>query len=181
MVSFRQKYRRAGEIIIVLNLTAATISTSCAQQNSKPLRMMHNFSPIVGIARVIDGDSIEIAGQTIRIEGIDAPEFKQTCERNGAAWACGVEAAAMLRSIIRERPVSCAPVGKDRYGRMLGRCNVGTDELNALMVRRGFALSFTKYSVRYAPEETAAKAERAGLWSGTFVEPWNWRKSKAGN
>ncbi len=77
--------------------------------------------------------------------------------------------------------MSCKPVGKDRYGRTWAVCHVVTDELNSLMVRSGFALAFVRYSDRYVREEAAAKAERAGMWVGTFVKPWDWRKHKAVN
>ena len=34
---------------------------------------------ITGPTRVIDGDTIELAGEYIRLQGIDAPEMKQIC------------------------------------------------------------------------------------------------------
>ena len=42
-----------------------------------------------GTAIVNDGDSITIAGERIRLRGIDAPELSQTCERDGQDYACG--------------------------------------------------------------------------------------------
>jgi endonuclease YncB( thermonuclease family) len=132
---------------------------------------------LTGPARVIDGDTIIVAGEPVRLEGIDAPERKQSCKRDGRPWACGSVAAQTLRGLIRNREVSCRAVGRDAYGRALGVCSAEQVNLNAAMVRSGFALDFRRYSSAYIADEAAAKADRAGMWSGTFVPPWEWRQS----
>ncbi len=38
-----------------------------------------------GGATVVDGDSLEIGAVRIRLRGIDAPELRQTCTRDGAS------------------------------------------------------------------------------------------------
>ena len=43
------------------------------------LPMSAAMADITGKPRIIDGDTIEIAGEHIRLHGIDAPEAKQTC------------------------------------------------------------------------------------------------------
>src|SRR5215213_9963631 len=49
-----------------------------------------SHAPIIGFARVVDGDTIEIGGHRIRLEGIDAPETEQTCsDGKGLPWSCG--------------------------------------------------------------------------------------------
>src|SRR5262245_19167959 len=56
---------------------------------------------IRGIARVIDGDTIDVDQTRIRLEGIDAPEAGQTCKRKWfGSWPCGHEATAALRRLI---------------------------------------------------------------------------------
>ncbi len=37
------------------------------------------LADVTGPARVIDGDMIEVAGEQVRLHGIDAPEARQTC------------------------------------------------------------------------------------------------------
>jgi endonuclease YncB( thermonuclease family) len=55
-------------------------------------------------ARVIDGDRLELAGERIRLWGIDAPEGSQVCQRNGHPWRrCGDDGAAAPRGVA-ERP-----------------------------------------------------------------------------
>lgn len=134
--------------------------------------------PIIGTARVIDGDTIEIRGERIRLEGIDAPEAAQSCRRDGSEWPCGALASSVLRSMISGRDVTCAESGRDRWNRMLAVCEVGGSEINAAMVRSGYALAFRRYSDRYAPQEEAAKAAGVGVWSGEFVAPWDHRAAK---
>ena len=131
-----------------------------------------------GIARVIDGDTIDISGQRIRLHGIDTPEAKQTCQREGVTWLCGAEATKTLRELINGSKVSCTERDKDRYGRIVAVCRAGGVNLNAAMVQSGMALAYRKYSDDYIGEEASAKAAGRGLWTGQFVRPWDWRRGK---
>jgi endonuclease YncB( thermonuclease family) len=131
--------------------------------------------PIVGVATVRDGDSIEIHGQTIRLYGIDAPEGRQVCRRDGADWRCGQAAAHALAKHIGRRPVSCRPRDRDRYGRSVAVCFVADEDVGAWLVREGWALAYRRYSRDYVGAEEAARAAKRGLWSATFMPPWEWR------
>ena len=77
-----------------------------------------------GIPRVIDGDSLEINGNIIRLFGVDAPEKKQICKkpyfissffRLQKNYKCGLLAASQLEKLINNKPVRCISERKDRY------------------------------------------------------------------
>ncbi len=125
-----------------------------------------------GPARVIDGDSIVVDGIEVRLQGIDAPEGRQACRRQGKEWDCGEEARRVLQKIIAGQRVFCHAVKEDQHHRALAVCRVGDMELNREMVRQGFAVSYPSYR----QEEHEAKAGKLGLWSGEFEQPRDWRR-----
>lgn len=133
-----------------------------------------------GQVRVVDGDTIELSGERIRLIGLDAPEGNQECQRDGKPWRCGDDAEAALVALIDGQAVSCDILGRDRFGRPLAVCFAGTVELNREIVRTGWALAwYPKGGVRgpqYDAEETEASAAGRGLWSGSFIPPWEWRR-----
>ena len=135
--------------------------------------------PLVGQARVIDGDTVEIAGRHVRLEGIDAPEMAQTCsDRAGATWRCGRDAARALERLVADNDLTCEDKGTDKYGRMLGVCFAGARDVNAEMVRRGFAWAFVKYSRSYVREEAEARGLNAGIWQGEAKPAWDYRAER---
>jgi endonuclease YncB( thermonuclease family) len=133
---------------------------------------------LAGQADIIDGDTIKVGGIPVRLYGIDAPEGRQTCERDGNTYACGKEATKALANLVAGQTVQCEIVGRDDYARALGVCTVGDTELNRTLVRDGWALAFVKYSDRYAADQKTAEVAKAGLWTGSFMKPWEWRLGK---
>ena len=131
---------------------------------------------IAGVATVLDGDTVEIHGQRIRLYGIDAPEGRQVCRRDGRDWRCGRAAAHALADHIGRRPLACRPRYTDRYGRPVAVCRVAGEDIGAWLVREGWALAYRHYGTDYVADETAAKAARRGVWSATFTPPWEWRE-----
>jgi endonuclease YncB( thermonuclease family) len=133
---------------------------------------------LTGNAEIVDGDTIKVGGLAVRLYGIDAPEGRQTCQREGNTYACGTEATRTLVKLIGGRTVECDVVGKDNYGRILGVCRAGETDLNATMVSQGWALAFVKYSDRYTQLQQTAEIAKVGLWAGSFIPPWDWRVSE---
>ena len=129
---------------------------------------------IAGPASVIDGDTIEIGGQKVRLHGIDAPESAQMCIAE-SQWRCGEQAARALDKKIAGRAVTCAERGRDKDGLILAVCSAGGEDLNAWLVYAGWALAYRQISTDYVPEEQAARAARRGVWRGSILAPWDWR------
>ena len=140
------------------------------------------FSKILNASsslKIIDGDTIILNSEKIRFYGIDTPEIKQTCTDNyGHTYSCGIRAKLELEKIIGSRKVSCIKKTKDRYKRSISICYVDENDINSLMVKRGWALAYRKYSKKYVKDEAIAKLNNAGMWSGKFIEPWKWRRMK---
>ena len=131
----------------------------------------------VGRASVIDGDTIEIHGERIRIHGVDAPEAGQTCYKaDGTPWRCGQNAALALSDFLGQSTVSCERLDTDRYGRMVAKCRAHRKDVGRWLVSSGWAMAYTKYSADYVDDELTAKDAFAGIWQGMFQPPWEWRK-----
>ena len=128
---------------------------------------------------MIDGDTLDIQGQRIRIWGVDAPESRQLCSRATGEYRCGQVAANQLDHWIASRPVTCVEDSRDRYRRTVARCAVGGQDIGGWLVRRGYALRYPEYAgSAYLLEEFSARRQRAGVWSGAFDYPWDWRRAR---
>ena len=127
-----------------------------------------------GPAEVLDGDTLEVGGQRIRLYGIDAPDSRQTCERESRLWPCGARAAQTLGRLVDQRPVICYERDRDALGRVHAVCYAAGRELNAAMVQAGMALAYRDRPTDYGPVERRAQTAGRGLWSGAFVAPWDW-------
>ncbi len=133
---------------------------------------------LVGPARAIDGDTVEVAGRTVRLLSVDAPERGQVCtDGAGVGYPCGDRATAALVALVAGRRVTCAGLTRDTYGRLLARCDAGDGDLGARMVLTGQAVAFAKLSDDYVAEERLARKGGMGLWSGRFERPWDVRKA----
>ena len=119
---------------------------------------------------VIDGDSLEIGKNRIRLMGIDAPEYDQLCkDETGKFYPCGQQSAQYLQELIEGTEVKCKVYKKDKYDRDLCTCYRENKDLNAEMIKAGQAIVYLESD--YASEQKTAKKSRSGIWRGFFIHP----------
>src|SRR5688572_13801421 len=127
---------------------------------------------IMGSASVIDGDTIEIEGERIRLNGVDALESAQLChDGQQRPYRCGTIASQALdKFLAASRPTRCKFIERDRYGRFVGDCfRADGASVAATLVRSGWALDWPRYSKgeyadeQEAPNEKALASGRANL------------------
>ncbi len=130
---------------------------------------------VSGPARAADGDSLDLSGISVRLFGVDAPELAQSCERGGASWACGKQAASKLASLVPGTSVMCEQKDIDDYGRIVATCRAGSIDLGGAMVDAGLAVALPHFSDRYVAAEARARAAGLGVWTGKFQMPADYR------
>jgi endonuclease YncB( thermonuclease family) len=128
---------------------------------------------VLGRPKILDGDSLVLNGQEIRLFGIDAPEYTQTCMRKeGGVFDCGKQSRRHLQTMTRSQSLTCDGWEYDKYERLLAVCYLGDLEINRQMVLDGWAISFGDYE----EAETTARTGKSGIWAGDFQNPADWRR-----
>ncbi|MDC6470169.1 thermonuclease family protein [Candidatus Pelagibacter sp. Uisw_099_02] len=127
--------------------------------------------------KIVDGDTIHLNGEKIRFTGIDTPELKQNCLKEGIKDLCGVTAKQILIDKIGNNNVECISEGKDQYKRTLAECFVNNESLSSYLVRSGYAFAYRRYSKKFIPDEDYARINKIGMWSMEFDYPWDFRKN----
>ncbi|WP_172599213.1 thermonuclease family protein [Rhizobium leguminosarum] len=147
-----------------------------------PSSVAAGANQFIGRASVIDGDTIEIAGQRIRLNGIDAPESWQACrDAAGRPYRCGKDAAFALDEFLsKSRPIRCVGHGKDRYRRVVADCfRADGQSVNSWLVRQGWAIDWPRYSKgAFQDDQVAAQTADLGIWRGTFEVPCKARAAR---
>ena len=126
--------------------------------------------------KITDGDSIRINGEKIRFSGIDTPELRQTCLKQGIQVPCGIEAKQILIDKIADNKIVCIREGKDQYKRSLAECFVNDESLSSYLVKSGYAFAYRRYSKKFIADEDFARTNKIGMWAMEFDYPWVWRK-----
>lgn len=134
-----------------------------------------------GVASVVDADTLGIGGARVRLIGIDAPESRQMCRHDGRDWPCGALATQAVVDLVVRDPVACEVYGYDRWDRALAVCYRDGLDLNAEIVRRGWALAWypetgAVVGPNYDEAQREAELKAAGIGQSVFQDPWAWRR-----
>lgn len=137
-----------------------------------------NQENFYGNFKVVDGDTLLSNGQKLRLIGIDAPEYRQKCQIEGSNWSCGRKATTVLQNLVGSAfNLVCNGQGIDKYERPLVKCVDGNTDINAQMVRQGYAVAYGGYFA----EERDARKKLKGIWRGDFIQPQEWRRLNHGD
>lgn len=139
-----------------------------------PTQLAH-AQVMYGTGTALDGDTLDIGQERVRLFGIDAVEAKQTCTRDNAEWACGDEAKQLLAELIAGQSLQCQHMDRDQFGRMVAVCNSGGRDVGKIMVDAGLAIALPHFSSAYVEIEEHARNRKAGIWNSTFATPSEFR------
>lgn len=167
MMSRRFPFRRGLRYFLISLVLSIVAAIASYLQEPRDMRRLQ------GAFRAVDGDTLTLSRQRLRLAGIDAPEKAQRCGADPSTWACGVAATRALGERVGPQTV-CAGTKRDRYRRLLVRCTGPGGDINEEMVRLGLAVGYGDY----ATEEREAREARRGIWSGPFERPADWRKAR---
>jgi endonuclease YncB( thermonuclease family) len=121
---------------------------------------------------VVDGDTLRLGDQVVRLAGIVAPSRGSVCHgavQGGAGQGgagrvdidCGAAAANALAMLVHGSAVDCTIGGHDEEGRPVGNCRAGDTGLSEALVLDGWARAET---ADLRETETTARTAGRGIW-----------------
>ena len=122
---------------------------------------------------------MRVGRTTVRLSGIEAPVPGQTCESaNAAAWRCDAAARDALARALAKGRVRCKLGSEDDDGRRFGDCHTGEKDIAAELVNGGHVFATSGLFTTYGSLESAARANKVGVWGGEAARPDDYRAQK---
>lgn len=126
---------------------------------------------ITGRPTVIDGDTIRMGDEKIRLLGIDAPEMR---------FPSGQFAKNTLIWYIFQRSgyFECQIKDRDRYNRLVALCSFHGEDVGEFLIKAGAAVPWKKYlgdeasplHLKYRVAHMVAAENCIGIWSGDMCK-----------
>jgi endonuclease YncB( thermonuclease family) len=162
---------------LVIGKPSPTSAVRCRPRRRAVLAALVGLGVVTGPAAAqtvaMDGDTLQMNGERIRLLGIDAPELDQTCD-NGS-WRAGKLAQAALAQVVNGRKVLCEGRARDRYGGLVAVCTVDGEDIGVLLAGEGWAWAEPHAGRFYQEAERRAVAMGGGVHAHQCVKPWQWR------
>lgn len=132
-------------------------------------------SILEGAATAVDGDTLDFSGMAVDIDGVDAPEEKQTCLRGSEVWQCGAEARAYLQGLVAGHLVICQTyLGSEGQG-LVATCHANDQDIGLALIEAGLVVATDAAAETYRSAEKIRQDNRFGLWASDFETPAQWR------
>jgi endonuclease YncB( thermonuclease family) len=185
IIPFMKKFFSSFPYFFAITFLITVFSVACkdqaiSQSNNLKVKSHLDFDQkISGKAFVLDGDSLKVAKKDIRLFGIDAPEYSQTCfNKKNKEYACGQVSKEFLIKLVGGKKIECFYAIKDKYQRYLSKCYVNDISVNEELIKNGMAIiyNFTESDEKMDSLEKQAKTSEIGIWQGSFELPKNYRK-----
>jgi endonuclease YncB( thermonuclease family) len=154
----------------------SSFTASQAQVTPKPSR---DPSLLEGYATVQSGDTVRLAGTTVVLDGIEAPDRSQTCSKlNTKRWDCAGAARDALSRLVRSKRIVCTLTSDTGNDVRTGNCQQSGRDIAAELVRNGHVFAKSGFFAAYSKDEVAAQKAKTGLWSGDALRPADWRAAR---
>ncbi len=149
-------------VVVAAAVGLTAMSTDLFGRAAPPLT--HLAADAQNIA-VIDGDTLRLDGQVVRLRGVEAPDRGDRCR---GELDCGGAATTALAGLVRGRRVECALADHDAAGRPYADCSANGTDLSRAIVASGWARA-QPGAPELADLELRARRQRAGLWADATV------------
>ena len=135
---------------------------------------------IAGDSILIDGRTLMVSGQMVRLWGLDAPDLDQTCTWGENIIPCGRHAQGALMDLIIGAVIRCERRRQSESSPNITVCFADSYDIGANLIHTGWALARDPTSQVYRETERKARAAKRGLWLGEFARPADRRTKSVG-
>lgn len=188
----QKRFSAAQAGLAILGLVAIVTAGSALYHYGSPISLAGLSSPapvttgalpendasrIEGRAVAVSGDTLRIAGKNVLLDGIEAPEPSQSCQRASGSWKCGTAAKDQLATLVRGRRITCDILGEESSAKR-ARCYAGGEDIAEQLVRSGNVFADGGFWGSYAGVEGQAQERKLGLWAGEAERPQDYREKR---